>query len=132
MAGRSRRATRDARFRKTSIVRRSFALAANAMRRHQLLLTAVPVVLVLSGSEKLRSQGAVSAHRRGRDRVMTTRSIRWIGPLGAIVELVALAPAAEAATTARAKPKCVWPGRDCHPPARLWYRVSASLKAEQC
>ena len=73
----------------------------------------------------------VSAHRRGRDRVMTTRSFRWIGPLAAIVGLVALAPAAEAATTARAKPKCVWPGRDCHPPARLWYRVSASLKADQ-
>jgi hypothetical protein len=25
----------------------------------------------------------------------------------------------------------MWPGRDCHPPARLWYRVSASLKAQQ-
>jgi hypothetical protein len=59
---------------------------------------------------------------------MTTRRI---GLLMAIVGLVAVAPAAEAATTARAKPKCVWPGRDCHPPARLWYRVSASLKAEQ-
>jgi hypothetical protein len=62
---------------------------------------------------------------------MTTRSIRWTGSLAAIVGLVALAPAAEAATTARAKPKCVWPGRDCKAPARLWYRVSASLKAEQ-
>jgi hypothetical protein len=25
----------------------------------------------------------------------------------------------------------MWPGRDCHPPARLWYRASASLKAQQ-
>src|SRR5262245_38737378 len=28
-------------------------------------------------------------------------------------------------------PRCLWAKRDCYPPARLWYRVSVSLEAEQ-
>jgi hypothetical protein len=48
--------------------------------------------------------------------------------------LVAVAaPSASGAEPERRKApkKCLWKKRDCHPPARLWYRVSVDLEAEQ-
>jgi hypothetical protein len=58
--------------------------------------------------------------------------------LGAVVVLVAFTAVAGGATAARVhdqrhaqaaqKPRCLWPKRECHPPANLWYRVLVGFR----
>ena len=62
--------------------------------------------------------------------------MRRVTPTVALIAtaLLAFAPPSTsgAEPNRRAAPKkCLWKKRDCYPPARLWYRVSASLEAEQ-
>lgn len=56
--------------------------------------------------------------------------------VAATVAATALALPPEAAAVAKrsageAQRGCLWPKRDCYPPARLWYRVSIAVKASQ-
>lgn len=62
--------------------------------------------------------------------------MRMVISTAALIATALLAFAAPTASGAeperRAAPKkCLWKARDCYPPARLWYRVSVSLQAEQ-
>lgn len=49
----------------------------------------------------------------------------------AMAGLIAVAPSEEAraasAVPNRAQEECLWPKRDCYPPARLWYRISVDF-----
>lgn len=60
--------------------------------------------------------------------------------LAAVLVLVALAACASGASPDRAegqvhaqsakKPRCLWPKRECHPPANLWYRITVEFRGQ--